>query len=351
MKARDVWTALVPQQRPTPLRAVLVATLALVGAVLFRLPFESFLAGTLPYATFFPAILLATLLGGSLAGSLALIVGGPLALGMFGSEALGTPVASLLIWLMNGLLIYVMALGLTQLVSAYRLHEAEIAGAQARLRTVVAELQHRARNSYAVIGALVRQSATGADSVQAYRDRLSQRLEVLARANELGSGEDWRDLDLMSLVSAVLHPFHGAGAGQLLIRGPDCRVGSQTGTALTLTLHELATNALKYGALSNSSGRVECVWSLDPGRVVLTWREVGGPAVHAPARAGFGSQLIRSAFAGDAPDGADLRFEPTGVECELRFARFEAPADAVISRTDPRSGGIVKNDAEGATVA
>ena len=134
-----------------------------------------------------------------------------------------------------------------------------------------------------------------------------------------------------TLCEALSNPIWRWTQARFLIDGPVVRVSSDAALALNMALHELATNAIKYGALSDQRGHIEIRWELDsdrPGFVLLTWRESDGPPVSTPTGRGFGTRLLERAFA--ATDGeVQLRFLAEGVYCEMRFASAIIPQQAV----------------------
>ena len=122
------------------------------------------------------------------------------------------------------------------------------------------------------------------------------------------------------VVNATLEPFASANPGRIVADGPSVPMSSRTVVMLSLVLHELATNASKYGALSGPGGRVTVSWMISPvDKVKLYWRETGGPLVEKPQHAGFGSTLIEKGFAAQVGGSATLRFEPDGLTCALEF--------------------------------
>jgi len=148
------------------------------------------------------------------------------------------------------------------------------------------------------------------------RDSFLARLHALGEAHELLTTENWDRASLREVVGRAIKPFQ-SGQERFVIEGPAVWVPAQASLTLTLCLHELATNAVKYGALSNSTGRVHVAWeSVGNGEqrnVRLTWHETGGPPVTVPKRKGFGSLLIKSS--GD--DGSRIDFRSDGVRCLL----------------------------------
>ena len=132
--------------------------------------------------------------------------------------------------------------------------------------------------------------------------------------------ENWDWASLRDVVGRALKPFRVNG--RFTVRGPVVWVPAKTSLTLTLCLHELATNAAKYGALSNGSGQVHVTWKLisngEQNKVRLSWREIGGPPVTAPERKGFGSLLIEHSFSGEGDSRVD--FHADGVRCSLELA-------------------------------
>jgi two-component sensor histidine kinase len=127
---------------------------------------------------------------------------------------------------------------------------------------------------------------------------------------------------LRDVVARVLHPFTEKHSGRLQISGPDLRLSGSKSLLVTMALHELATNAAKYGALSDGSGRVQIEWEVASGdkqRLQLVWRETGGPPVVPPAKKGFGSLLVERAF-NNGQGRARIEFNPQGVICNLAMA-------------------------------
>lgn len=196
--------------------------------------------------------------------------------------------------------------------------------AEDQMRTVARELEHRVKNIFGLMQALVRQSARSAESVPQYQQALEARLRALSQAQGLitaAAGED--TVDLRTLVSAALEPFgierNGGGAS-----GPDAAVASTLAVPLALMLHELGTNAAKYGALSGPDGRVEVTWEIEGPLARLRWRERAGPPVLPPQSKGFGSRLIASALGGHGGK-AELSFDPGGVGCDMSFPAARQP--------------------------
>lgn len=189
-------------------------------------------------------------------------------------------------------------------------------GAGVRCDVVTEELKHRIGNLLAVVGAMARQTFKGADAASV--EDFSARLFALAAAQAVLIDSETNAAKIADVVAAALAP-HCVDGDRCTISGPaDFPLDGRRAHALTLALHELATNAAKYGALSVEKGWVEVVWTTEAGALAFQWREHGGPPVAAPTRTGFGSKLITKnlgvAFGGEV----DLEFKETGVECLLR---------------------------------
>jgi two-component sensor histidine kinase len=196
--------------------------------------------------------------------------------------------------------------------------------AEQRQRLLVNELNHRVKNALATVQAIAAQSLRGADVAPEARERFLARLMALARANDLLVAENWEGAGLMAIAVEVASP-HGAGE-RFSIAGPAIRLTPQAATVVALTLHELATNAAKYGALSTPEGRVALSWKIEAGqgegangvrRLRLEWLESGGPPVRPPARTGFGTQMIERGLAGGLKATVKLDYAPTGLAFSL----------------------------------
>lgn len=183
------------------------------------------------------------------------------------------------------------------------------------------EVKHRVKNTLATIQALASQTlkATPIEEKTAFISRL----HALSEAHDLLTLNDWTSIGMVSLAQRSLSAFAGADAERISLAGADVGLSANKALILTMVLHELGTNAVKYGALSDDRGRVDVAWGLTSAErptLGLTWRESGGPAVTAPARRGFGSRMIASALQGDESSVKfDYRAEGFTAEFELRL--------------------------------
>jgi two-component sensor histidine kinase len=193
------------------------------------------------------------------------------------------------------------------------------------------EMTHRVKNLLASVIAMANSTERGVASAAEFRDKLSARLQALSRAHDLLMAGAWTDAAVGDVVRSTLEPHLQTGAGRFCIDGPKIRVSSDVALALNMALQELATNAIKYGALLDQHGQIDIRWELDgdrPGFVRLTWTESGGPPVTTPSSRGFGTRLLERAFA--ATDGeVQLYFLAEGVFCEMRFAGAIVPQQMV----------------------
>jgi PAS domain S-box-containing protein len=199
------------------------------------------------------------------------------------------------------------------------------------LRVVLRELSHRTKNLLAVIMAMVRQTARASTNVSVLQSELILRLQSLSASHDLLVAEDWAGASVEGLLHAVLQPFVGNISDALECEGPAVFVNATAAQNLGLALHELATNAAKYGALSTPTGRVHVKWSIEPNgegasRLVITWTERGGPAVKPPEVRGFGHVVIERVAAQALDAAVVYDFPREGVRWSISL-----PADFVVS--------------------
>jgi len=301
------------------LRALLVALACTALGYLARLAVDAIIPGQVPFVTYYPAVMAASLIAGIRSGALAVAISTPLALLVFGAF----PFAITMIWLV---LASVVAIGCGlayDLRTRLRTERDELARTKQKLELVIREQTHRAKNTFAILSALAQQSAKGATNVEEFRDRLTERVRALSSAYNLMSTTDAdAPVHLDKLVSLSLAPFTDSFGQRLrIVGGPTIAIAPSAAIPLALCLHELATNAVKYGALSSAAGEVTCDWARsDAGLCVLRWIESGGPAVDKPRNSGFGTRMIGAALNGVPGGSALVRFERDGVRCELAFA-------------------------------
>jgi PAS domain S-box-containing protein len=183
---------------------------------------------------------------------------------------------------------------------------------------LIHELNHRVKNTLAIVQSVANQTFKGAAAETSAKEAFESRLQALASAHDVLSRENWESASIGEVVSRV-----GLGCGaspdRVHASGPDVRLAPRKAVSLAMALHELCTNAVKYGALSNEVGSVDITWKVANGsggtRLRLEWREQGGPTVELPQSAGFGTRMIQRALAAELEGSVDLLFEPGGLHC------------------------------------
>jgi two-component sensor histidine kinase len=185
-------------------------------------------------------------------------------------------------------------------------------------RLLLEELHHRVKNTLATVIAIASQSLRTAENLEQGRLAVENRLVALGRAHDLLLQINWASAKLTEVIRIAIEPFETAGARRFVVRDSDTEVGPGAVLPLTMSLNELCTNAVKYGALSNPAGRIEVASQVDEKtrRFKLTWTENDGPAVLPPTRRGFGTRLI-ARLADQLSGQAQLKYEPAGVVYEL----------------------------------
>lgn len=310
------WIAAQVAERPGSYIAdILWGVGAFAAAAVLRIAFETFLGDRVPFITFFPAMVVATLFGG-VRGGLVCLVGG-LAFSWYfllspPNHWVRAPVEVALVpvfLFFGGLIIVVMTL--------FRRALREVGRLQAQERFLAEELRHRIKNTLTVVQAIssqtMRRTGGGPDFEKAFNERIG----ALARASERLGADRAGAIALDALAREALAPFDN---GRLTIEGEAVVVAADRALALGLCLHELATNAVKYGALSVPDGRVEIRWTREGAtKVSLVWLERDGPSVSPPTRSGFGDRLLRNVMSAWCDTPVRLEFESAGVQWEARF--------------------------------
>lgn len=196
-----------------------------------------------------------------------------------------------------------------------------------RERFLTEELEHRARNTFAMVLAIANQTFRGeahASPLQVY----TARVVALAKAHDIAKKSNWTSTPIGDVIEEALGSYR-AGEGKFNVSGAELNVAPRQAVSLTLAVNELATNALKYGALSSSKGGVDISWSTSVDGIPtfqFLWVEHGGPPVVPPVRQGFGSRVIKEFMANDFGGTVRLSYEPDGVICELKSPLANLPA-------------------------
>ncbi len=271
------------------------------------------LGPTLPFATFFPAVLICSLFGGLSAGLLSIALSIVTVWWAFTDPpftfAVPDPVhtANFAMFGLSSLLVVVLALVHRQLLFAVEAKERE-------RQLLVGEIEHRSKNILAVVGSLIHQTVKDKDVA----DTLISRMCAVADTQGLLDETRTETASLRALFVAGVERPHGAQ--RIELNGPDVQLSARQARALRLVIHELATNALKYGALSEPQGKITVIWRCEGGQVRIDWNERDGPKVTAPAKYNFGSRLIRATL-----KQIDAELEPafpeTGYCYRIVFAR------------------------------
>ncbi|MEY9128431.1 CheR family methyltransferase [Bradyrhizobium yuanmingense] len=196
-----------------------------------------------------------------------------------------------------------------------------ITRAEERQRLLLAELQHRVRNTLGVVRSIARRSAETSSTVEEYASHLDGRLNAFARTQALVTRDPEGGVDLEYLVVEELLAYNAREGEQMRVSGPKIRFQPKAAETFALSIHELATNALKYGALSQPSGRIEVTWRVDestePAELVFEWRERGGPAVTTRPRKGFGTELLERTLAFELKGQTTMAFNSAGLQCTI----------------------------------
>jgi two-component sensor histidine kinase len=180
------------------------------------------------------------------------------------------------------------------------------------------ELNHRVKNTLANVSSIVALTRRRASNVDEFAEGLTGRIRALSATHDLLSQREWRNAPIHDVVQSELAPYLDPDDAHAEISGPEALLAPNDAMSLGLALHELATNAAKYGALSVPTGRVSVEWTLpEPGVCLVTWRESGGPEVKQPERRGFGMDLIEKIVSRELNSQVEISFEPSGVTCTL----------------------------------
>jgi two-component sensor histidine kinase len=228
---------------------------------------------------------------------------------------------------------------LRRLLAQAGIDAAEHKVAEQLQRFLMEELHHRVKNTLATVQAITSQSLRTARNMEHAREAIASRLVALGRVHDLVLRTSWGSANLAGLLKMAIEPFDTPGSSQFLIRCANVEVSSTASLPLAMTLNELCTNAVKYGALSSLEGRIKITTKVDKRaeKFRLTWAEEGGPAVNDPTHRSFGMRLIQHSFVNQLQGTARVRFEPTGLICELDVPLTVIQADlapATQSRPD-----------------
>ena len=202
-------------------------------------------------------------------------------------------------------------------------------------KLLMKELNHRVKNTLAIVSAIANQTFRDAVPSAEGRKLFLERIGALSAAQDVLIGERREAAEIRTLVNNAITP-HAGNPDRFRVDGPSVRILSNAAVPVTLALHELATNAAKYGALSKSNGRVEVAWTIENGaddrtRLRFVWRENGGPPVQPPKKIGFGSRLIKSALTAQLAASVDMDFRENGMICTI-----DVPMENISGQSMPR---------------
>ena len=187
---------------------------------------------------------------------------------------------------------------------------------EAHQQLLIDELNHRVKNTLGIVQGIAQQSFNKGTSLQEITEAFEGRLAALSAVHNLLTTGLWQAISLTELIAASLKPL--AREAQIYPQGPEVMLGTKTAVTMALALHELATNALKYGALSVASGAIWLNWTVSSSReLTLEWVEQGGPAVSPPNKRGFGIRMIEKGLAAEFRGNVDILFDPNGLICRL----------------------------------
>lgn len=198
----------------------------------------------------------------------------------------------------------------------------DLKSAEEHRELLINELNHRVKNTLTIVQSIAAQTFKGTDA--GVRADFEQRLLTLSNVHSLLTDESWDGAELHAVIRASLRPHLIDGRRHIAFDGPDFRMRSKSALALSMALHELGTNALKYGALSVEPGRVTLHWTIDDGRFRLRWQEDDGPPVSPPSRTGFGSRMIERGLSAELQGKVKIDYRSAGVICII-----DAPLDVV----------------------
>jgi two-component sensor histidine kinase len=306
------------------------AILCVAAATLLRLAVDVIAPNAPAFATYYPTILVATLIGGAAAGGFAFLVSGLVAYWAFLPPQFewSIPTADQIV----GLSLFAVASTMIVWIAAkYRDVLRQLNEEEHYRQVVVDELGHRVKNKLATIYAILRHELRGHKDIW---ESVSGRLRALSVADDFLVRSDGKGVDFRQILEMELEPY---GSARISLHGEPVLLFAKLPNVLALVFHELATNAAKYGALSVVGGHVIISWRASGDQIAVEWQEIGGPVVTAPVKRSFGSNLIERSLYGFA-GSAKIEFAPGGVVCRIQFPKPKPPdaptASAPPERTD-----------------
>jgi len=310
----------VTQKRPGLASTAFWMVVCVAVPTLVRMALDPLLGSTLWFPTYYPAALIGTLFLGWRAGLLLILLSAIAANYFFVPPRYDFPLHERDV---AGTLVFLMADAVIVLAASFlRTALVRLQAANEREKILNTELQHRMKNTLAVVQGLVAQTAKrGAHDPKEFQRILQGRLEALGNAHDLLSTGHWETCELAELADRALAPFRDHG--RITVRGPPCTLRGECCVPLVLALHELATNAVKYGALSVEHGRATLTWCVvkdAEDTILVRWQEQDGPVVTEPKRRGLGTRLLTRQ---PGLDEVAMHFKPEGVLCEITVQRVK----------------------------
>jgi PAS domain S-box-containing protein len=223
----------------------------------------------------------------------------------------------------------------------------ELKEAEARRTLLVREVDHRARNALAIVQSIVRM--TKSKSIDSYVSTVEGRIAALSTAHALLAESRWEGASLNRLVEEELAPYRSAEAERITVAGPAVFLKPETAQIIALVLHELATNAVKYGALSDAAGKVGLSWQCERNTLSLQWEEIGGPPVTPPTIKGYGTKVITASIQQQLSGAAIFDWRPEGLSFTMEISVGDTTAakkPARKSRAGSRLNGAVRSSAK-----
>ncbi len=307
----DRRTSLLERIRPYSFSALLLAIACLAAATLLRLGF-GWLGVSLPFGTFYPAVLIASLLAGAPAGIGVMV--GAILVAWWAFIPPYYEFTSLNPTLIANFTLFIFSSGCIVALATFHRDVFQRLRERDRERDLLLrEMEHRGRNTYAVVEAIVRNTLV---NDRASADAIAGRVHAVSSANDLVNQSNTKTVQLKALLALEFGPNAEA---RLRTAGPDIEVSPDAARNLGLVFHELVINAMKHGALSAPNGRVVVQWRGEGGTVHLGWKEENGPPVAQPQRQGFGTVIVTQSL---KSLGGDIvfAFDTAGLRCDLTFA-------------------------------
>lgn len=318
---------------PGTMRAYILAIIFVIVASLVRWALGFLTDELQAFTTFYPAVLFAALLGGAGPGIVAMLLGGIISWWNF-LPPYTSPLPLSTADTINLISYFVASALIIVATDHYRRLVQRLQDEEGFRRLAVEELAHRLKNKVATIQAIV---GFRLREHQQEKDEIVSSLGALMATDDLIIASQGEGANLRDILATELAPYD---TSRVSMTGPDCFLSTRVALTMALLVHELATNAVKYGALSSATGKLSITWTLSGARLSLAWRESGGPPVAPPSHSGFGTRLFQRAL-GQFDGKVDATFAPAGFDCRMSLVLpQQAPADDT-------AGDKVKSSAAG----